>query len=136
MLEDCMICSQSVRELVDDYDLHIDELALKRVLREIFHHLAIPDDDFPELFQLCKDERFCSRCLRMVEDVSRWMKQISTLKLLIRNKAESLGKLMASTPLFRAQGDGASSPSSVAQSKRGREMWEKLRNPVMQSNFH
>jgi hypothetical protein len=140
MLEDCMICSQSVRELDDDYNLHIDELALERVLREIFYHLAIPNDAVPELFQLCKDERFCPSCLGMVEDVNRMMNQISTLKLLIQNKAETLGKLIASTPLFRAQEyDGPSSSASVVpvvRSKRGREMWEKLRNPVIQSNFH
>jgi hypothetical protein len=133
---DCMICTQSVGELVDHHNLYKDELALKRVLREIFHHLAIPDDAVPELYRLCKDERFCPSCLGTVEDVSRMMNQISTLKLLIQNKAESLGKLIASTPLFRAQGYGPSSSSSVVRSKRGREMWEKLRHPVIQSNFH
>jgi hypothetical protein len=136
MLEDCIICSQSVGEHVEHHNLYKDELALKRVLREIFYHLAIPNDDFLELFQLCEDGRFCPSCLGMVEDVSRMMNQISTLKLLIQNKAESLGKLIASTPLFRAQGYGPSSSSSAVRSKRGREMWEKLRNPVIQSNFH
>jgi hypothetical protein len=126
----CLICSEEPEEADDDHYLYRDGQVRKNVLHEIFRHFLIPSESVPELYRLCQDERFCPRCLQVVDDVSQMLRKISTLKLLVQNKAEFLGKLIASTPIHKVPQNGP-----ARRTRKQRELWDKLRNPVFQSKW-
>jgi hypothetical protein len=130
----CLICCEDFEEVTyaKEHFLYRDRRALKTVFYEIFYHLLIPNEVVPDLYRLCKDERFCPRCLQTVEDVSRMLSKISTLKLLVQNKVESLGHLIASSPIPKLKQNG---PTTSKRWKTDRSLWNKLRNPVIQSNL-
>jgi hypothetical protein len=125
----CLICCKDVGESGVDHILYRDRRALKNVLYEIFYHLLIPNETIPELYRLCKDERFCPRCLQKIDDVNRMLSKISTLKLLVQNTVESLGTLIAAAPVFKAKGNGP-----AGRSRKTRDLWNQFRHPIIQSN--
>jgi hypothetical protein len=133
---ECLICSKNPAEVDEedsiiavDHFLYRDRHALRNVFVEIFEKCRLPHDDFPELFLLCKSERFCCRCLGIFEDVSRMLSEISKLQLLVQNRVESVGKLIADSKPVDGQNINNKRP------KRARDLWNKLRQTIINSNI-
>jgi hypothetical protein len=136
---ECLICSKIPAEvdedssklvqiLAVDHFLYRDRHALRKLFVEIFEKCRLPHDDFPELFLLCKSERFCCRCLGTFEDVSRMLSKILKLQFLVQHRVESVGKLIADSKPVDGQNINNKRP------KRGRDLWNKLRQTIINSS--
>jgi len=130
----CLICSDPPdSEINHESHLFFGEKTYKTVLTKIFQYLLLPSQDVPMLYWMCRDERFCSRCLDFVEEIEEYQSKIQALELALQHKVEALGKVIASSKKYNDKDYEKRNLRNA--SEKATEVWMKFRSPVLQSKI-
>jgi hypothetical protein len=102
-------------------------VTVSSALQTMFKYLLLPKANFDQLNSTLGANKipFCSSCFQTVDYVMKMQEKVIVIELMIQNKVEALGKVVAETPSHRFVQKGGM--------KKAVEMWKNFRNPVIQS---
>jgi hypothetical protein len=102
-------------------------VTVSSALQTIFKYLQLPKTNFDQLNSTLGANKisFCSSCFEIVDDVMMMQEKVIVLELMIQNKVEALGKVVAKTPSNKISRRWGVNKASI--------IWKNFRNPVIQS---